>query len=268
VNSSKSISSLSLLTVGVPDDFLAKWSLPEADRRDVSDLTSATELLADGGWNPDLVVVYQGVPDQFAASDVEVFVGRIPLTRCVVIFGPWCESVGRTEQVWPIGWCVPLQHAVVRLRQELAAWQNDEPPIPPTASRDEAFVSSAVRTLSDSGGVLSGRSVRIESLDRTFELFLHEAVQALGARLVEEDERADFELFATTLVDDSVLAAVAQRRAVSPEATLLVVTEMATPAEVENLTAAGCNRVLSQLRFVEQFVEAVAATSGEVVASR
>jgi hypothetical protein len=252
VISPQSNSSLNLLTVAVPVDLLAEWSLPKADRRDVNDLDAAVELLADGNWFPDLVVVYQGIPDQFAAADVEVFVGQIPMTRCVVVFGPWCESIGRTEQVWPIGWCVPLQHAVVRLRQELTMWQNDEPPLPPTASRDEAFVSSAVQTLINSEFVLGGRSVRIESLDGPFELFLQEAVQALGAQLAEDDEPADIELFATTLIDDSVLTAVAQRREANPAATLLVVTEMATPTDVAKLVAAGSDAVLSQLRVVEQ----------------
>ena len=250
--SSQSISSLNLLTVAAPDDLMSEWSLPEADRRDVSHLRAAVELLADGDWIPDLVVVYQGVPDQFAAADVEAFVGQIPLTRCFVVVGPWCESIGRTEQAWPIGWCVPLQHAVVRLRQELAAWQNDEPPLPPTASRDEVFVSSAVQTLLHSGEVLSGRSVRIESLDRPFGRFLTEAVQALGAQLAADDGLADIELFATTLIDGSVLSHVAQRRAANPAATLLVVTEMATPTDVAKLLAAGSDAVLSQLRVVEQ----------------
>ncbi len=250
--SSKSISSINLLTVAVPADLLARWSVPEADRRDASDLVAAVELLADGDWFPDLVVVYQGVPDQFAASDVETLVGRIPLTRCVVIYGPWCESIGRTEQVWPIGWCVPLQHAPIRLRQELDARQNDEPPLPPTASRDEAFLGSAVQTLIASKGLLSGRSVRVRSLDRPFELFLQDAVQALGAQLADSDETAGIELFATTLIDASVLSHVAQCREANPEATLLVVTEMATPTDVRKLTAAGCDKVLSQLRFVEQ----------------
>ena len=250
--SPQSVLSLNLLTVAVSDDLLARLSLPEANHRDVSDLEAAVELLTGSAWFPDLVVVYQGIPDQFAASDVEAFVGQIPLARCVVVFGPWCESIGRTEQVWPIGRCVPLQHTETRLRQELVAWQNDEPPLPPTASRDEAFVSSVVQTLTNSEEVLSGRSVRIESLDRPFGRFLTEAVQALGARLAEDDEPADIEILATTLIDGSVLSHVAQCRAANPAARLLVVTEMATPTDVAKLVAAGGDAVLSQLRVVEQ----------------
>ncbi len=267
MNSSKCISSINLLTVAVPVKLLSSFLLRDADRRAVGDLKSATELLAEGDWFPDIVVVYQGVPGQFSAPDVDAFIGRIPMTRCVVVFGPWCESIGRTEQVWPIGWCVPLQHAAVRMRRELAAWQDGEPPLPPTASRDEAFVGSAVRTLIASGELLSGWSVRVESLDRSFGQFLVEAVQTLGARLADASEQADVELFATTLMGDPVLCHVTQRRAANPEAALFVVTEMATPTDAEKLAAAGGDRILSQLRFVEQFVDAVTATRGEAVIS-
>ncbi len=262
---SKPVSSINVLTVGVADDQAAEWLPSDISRRTVDDLNSATELLTDDGWFPGLVVVFQGVPDQFAAADVEAFVGQIPLTRCVVVFGPWCESIGRTEHVWPIGWCVPLQHATVRLQQELAAWQNDEPPLPPTASRDEAFVSSAVRALLNSNDALQGRSVRVESLDGPFGDFLTDVVQQLGAQPAAQDEPAEIELLATTLVDDAVLHNVAQRRAVNPEAMLLVVTELATPIDVQKLTAAGCDGVLSQLRFVEQLAATLASVSREAV---
>lgn len=254
MNSSKSISSLNLLTVAVPDDLAANWPLANLDRCDVSDLKSATEVLADGDWFPDLVVVYQGIPDQFAASDVEAFVGRIPLTRCVVVFGPWCESIGRTEQVWPIGWCVPLQHAETRLQQEIVARQNHEPPLPPTASRDEAFVDSAVKTLLAAGTLLNGRTVRVDAGDEPFGQFLKEAVQTLGGQLVEGGEQVSIEMLVTTLVDELVFRSVAERRTANPGATLLVVTEMATPSDVEKLVASGCDAVLSQLRVIEQLV--------------
>ncbi|MBI1313134.1 hypothetical protein GC176_17730 [bacterium] len=248
------------LAVAVPDELLTKWPMPQDDLQTATDLPAVIALLADGGWFPDLVIVYQGVPDQFAAADVETFVGQVPLTRGIVVFGPWCESIGRTEQCWPIGWCVPLQHAPVRLRQELAAWQRDEPPLPPTASRDEVFVSSAVRTLLDSDCLLTGRSVRIESLDRPFGRFLKEAIQAMGGQLAVASARADIELLATTLIDDAVLHEVARLRAENPQAKLLVVTEMATPADVRKLTATGCDGVFSQLRFVEQFAATVQPT--------
>lgn len=253
----KSISSLNVLAVAVPREFAVEWGLPSDSIEVASDLPAAMSRLVGGNWCPELVVVYQGIPDQFAAADVETFVGQIPMTRCVVVFGPWCESIGRTEQVWPIGWCVPLQHAAVRLQQELADWQSDEPPLPPTASRDEGFVDSAVKTLLDSETLLSGRTVRVETGDEPFGLFLKEAVQALGGELVECDKQANVELLATTLVDELVVRSVAERRAANPDATLLVVTELATPTDVEKLTAAGCDGVLSQLRFVEQLAAAV-----------
>ena len=113
---------LNLLFVAVPAKLATSWQTQiearqTCDVRSSGDLSEAASVLRAAKWFPDLVVVYQGIPDQFAVADVEAFVGLLPMTRCVVVFGPWCESIGRTEQCWPIGWCVPLQHAQARLAQ-------------------------------------------------------------------------------------------------------------------------------------------------------
>ena len=95
------------------------------------------------GCFPDLVIVYQGVPDEFPQSQIDELIGLLPLARFIVAFSPWCESIGRTEQRWPIAWCVPIRHARTRLVEEITALRGGEPASPPTTSRDEAFSACA-----------------------------------------------------------------------------------------------------------------------------
>lgn len=89
----------------------------------------------------DFVVVYQSFPDEYPASDVERAIGLWPLARWIVCYGDWCTSQGRSEAVWPIGWCVSLPEAAARLEFEQRAFECGVPPLSATASRDEAFAS-------------------------------------------------------------------------------------------------------------------------------
>ncbi len=258
--------SLNVLLVSVPSEYATPWleqlaARHECNQRTSRNLAEAGEILADATWYPDLVLVYQGIPDQFAGSDVESFVGLLPMTRCVVVFGPWCESIGRTEQRWPIGWCVPLQHAETRIAQELVAIAGGTPPVPATTSRDEAFVGSTVQSLNVARELLTGQRARVWSLDHEFGRFLSDSVGAMNGTLVDNNEPADIELIAATLIDAALIRRVEQARTSNPTARVLVVTDTATRENTERLLSAGCDGVLSQLRFIEQFSETVSQRS-------
>lgn len=263
-----------VLFVSVPESLTHTWTtlfrqiLAESFRsaqdalrsESVADLAAATARLSDGTFHPDFVLVYQGVPDQFRKADVESFIGLIPLSRCLVAFGPWCESIGRTEPHWPAAWCVPVSDAAARLRREIPAWRQQVPPVPATASRDEAFVESTLQTLNAASRPLQGMTVAISSLDSQFGDYLAAVTSSFGGRPVRgpfEPPTADIELVAATLIGESTLATVRQRRAHNPSAKLFAVTDMATPNDRRNLLASGCDGVLSQLRFIEQFVHAI-----------
>ncbi|MHC4876940.1 MAG: hypothetical protein ACYTGL_10605 [Planctomycetota bacterium] len=251
-----------MLLVSVPSEYAASWleqlaARYECSQRTARNLAEASEILGDATWYPELVLVYQGIPDQFAAAEIECFVGLLPMTRCVVVFGPWCESIGRTEQLWPIGWCVPLQHAETRITQELAAFAAGTPPVPATTSRDEAFVGSTVQSLKGAEELLTGQRVRIWSLDHEFGRFLTESIVAMSGTLSVDDEPADIELIAATLVDDALISRVEQTRASNSTPRVLVVSDMASPQDTKRLLSAGCDGVLSQLRFIEQFSDTV-----------
>ncbi len=96
---------------------------------------------------PDLVVVCQSWPDEFSSVEVSACLGHWPLTQWVVCFGSWCESDGRTRDIWPIGLRVPARAAVSRLQRVWEIVRGGRPePLPVTASRDEAFEFDAAHS--------------------------------------------------------------------------------------------------------------------------
>lgn len=89
---------------------------------------------------PDLVIVCQSWPDEFAASEVAAALGRWSLALWVCCYGAWCDSDGRNRSIWPISVRVSVAEAERRLNHvwQVLIEQRDEP-LPLTASRDEAF---------------------------------------------------------------------------------------------------------------------------------
>ena len=97
----------------------------------------------DAAWFPDLVIVCQLCSDEFTEADVRRLLGLFPLARFVCCYGPWCESDGRTRDIWPLAVRVPARFAADRVRRELEVIQGVRPPLPLTASRDEIFLFDA-----------------------------------------------------------------------------------------------------------------------------
>ena len=106
-----------------------------ASLRQVNDLSEAATLDP-----PDLVIVCQSWPDEFAASEVAAALGRWPLALWVCCYGAWCDSDGRNRSIWPISVRVAVREAEHRLNHvwQVLTEQRGEP-LPLTASRDEAF---------------------------------------------------------------------------------------------------------------------------------
>lgn len=117
--------------------------LPDSSPRHAADAQAAATLIHQEGWHPDLVVVCQEWPDEYAPSDVGRLIALAPLARWVCCHGAWCASDGRSRDLWPLGIRVPASWALFRLQRELAVLAGDRPPLPLTASRDEAFAFDA-----------------------------------------------------------------------------------------------------------------------------
>ena len=58
-------------------------------------------LCNTGAVFPDVIVVCQTWPDEYSRGDVEQLFARCPLAAVMVCCGSWCDSDGRTRDLWP-----------------------------------------------------------------------------------------------------------------------------------------------------------------------
>lgn len=232
--------------------------------RSVRSIPEAISLLTSGDVAPDLVVCYQSIPDEYIPSDIERLIGMLPLCRFIVVFSPWCESIGRTEQYWPTAWSVPLTHAPARIQWESQRFLAGEPPVPATASRDEAFASLAATCLKDSDGIANDITVRIESDDVALRKCFEGIVTSLGFRMTEAAD-PDVIIITAAFVDRETVQRVndLQNQSVRTQSSstnrsplkIIVASDMTTPAQQLALREAGATVVISQLRFTEDLVD-------------
>lgn len=206
-------------------------------------------LLASTHAEPiDAVLVLQTVPDEYAPQDIDRLIGLLPLARWIVAVGDWCESLGRTEQHWPVGWCVPLRNAGPRLLSEIQRMTHGEPPLPPTASRDEAFAFFAKPRTTTS--YLPSRQAYVCGDDFQSVGTLSELLAAAGC-VVTDSPNAEFNVIATTTPCSATSTHLKELRGQQTGARLWVATDLVTPEETRALREAGADAVVSQLRFQE-----------------
>lgn len=145
--------------------------------------SSVAETIADG-WVPDVVVVAQNWSDEYPVSDVQKMLAEFPLARWYVCFGPWCDSDGRTRDLWPLAVRIRAAEASARLRQDFAATEH-RMPLPWTASRSEIFEELANRSIP--AGLKSLR-VAVVSPDRAWHDLWHCVLRRAGCQILSRDE--------------------------------------------------------------------------------
>ena len=227
-------------------------SATEAQLRTTAALEDALFEIKAGSF-PDLVIVYQGVPDEFPQSQIDELIGLLPLARFIVAFSPWCESIGRTEQRWPIAWCVPIRHARTRLVEEITALRGGEPASPPTTSRDEAFSACASRFNQAVISELEFCAV-VLGTDQNFVEMTRELLGQLDATIVtERSTQPDFVFFSATMLSQDVLRQLANLREEFPNSQRILVSDLLTPGEIKRLQRTGF-QTMSQPRFVDDLL--------------
>lgn len=230
-----------------------------ASQQTVRTVTEAIATLESGDFVPDLVIVYQGIPDEYPGRDVERLIGLLPFCRFVVAFGPWCESMGRTEQHWPAVWTVPLRNAAGRIRHEIVELQTHRAPRPATSSRDEAFSGLAAERLATAETLGTGLSASVRSADRPQQECVETTLVSLGFA-IENEVEADLCVIVATLITDSLLREVKEQRQTNPDQQIIMASDMATPGDHESLLSAGASAVVSQLRFSEDLIDLLAVS--------
>jgi len=89
----------------------------------------------------DLCIVFQSWPDEISARTAHALITACAAGRLVCCQGAWCASAGRSRTIWPPALCVFVEHLSSRIEYELAVLAGERPPLPATASRDEAFAA-------------------------------------------------------------------------------------------------------------------------------
>lgn len=196
----------------------------------------------------EFVLVLQSVPDEYPAAQIEQLIGTIPLARWMVLVGEWCDSLGRTEQHWPVGWCVPLRDAQPRLVIEQQRLHDGVPPLPPTASRDEAF--STAPLLSHRSSIKGIQYGYVEGDDPAATLTLRDLLEAHGIR-PQSTTCNSLNVVAITSPTDSTFHRVQSLRQEHPKSLIWIATDLVTPEQTSKLRATGADAVVSALRFRE-----------------
>ena len=142
------------------------------------------EKIISDGWMPDVVVIGQNWSDEFPASDIQQLLSHFPLARWYCCFGPWCDSDGRSRDLWPLAIRIRAADAPARLRRDLTN-SGQRSPLPWTASRSEIFEEFV------QGGLPSGlRSLRVavSSPDRAWRDLWLCALRRAGCQILSTDE--------------------------------------------------------------------------------
>lgn len=138
---------------------------------------------------PDLIIVIQSHPDEYRRSEVDALGLLVPLARWIVCCGAWCESEGRTRQLWPLAVRVPLRSAMSRIRDE---WRllcgEDVRPLPLSGSREEAFAADH-RSLAKASGQIA---VLVDSPDLEYARYLCELLVEAGHEVHRADTNSEW----------------------------------------------------------------------------
>jgi hypothetical protein len=100
----------------------------------------------------DLIVVCQSWSDEYTSREVAALLSAAPLARVLCVYGHWCDSDGRTRDIWPLAVRVPAAEFETRLRRELEVLEGTLPPLPLTASRTEIFAARLPPAATPRGG--------------------------------------------------------------------------------------------------------------------
>lgn len=129
----------------------------------------------------DLCVVFQSWPDEIPVRTAHALIAACSAGRLICCQGAWCASAGRTRATWPPAVCVPIEQLASRIAFELDVLAGRHPPLPATASRDEAF--AAHYAISPD---VDPVPVRVESPDSAYA---RELQHALNPSNIDEQRR-------------------------------------------------------------------------------
>ena len=174
--------------------------LQEADT-----LRTARELYLSGRQPPELVVICQTWSDQFPAEEIHGLIAWLPFARLICCYSTWCDSDGRTRELWPLAVRIPAAEGaavVAAALQELptasaqvaaSPGSRGVPPalgsarLPLTASRAEIYAARYSTPVTRS---LQSVAVVVNSPDRAWREMIEKFVRSCGGEVVPDEPEA------------------------------------------------------------------------------
>jgi len=156
-------------------------------------LRAARELYPPGRQPPELVVICQTWSDQFPAEEIQGLIAWLPFARIICCYGPWCDSDGRTRDLWPLAVRISAAEAVTVVaaalcelpgaggltaasgRWGLAPSAGGSGRLPLTASRAEIYAARYSRPVA---GTLQSVAVVVNSPDRAWREMMEKFVSS------------------------------------------------------------------------------------------
>ncbi len=240
---------------------LADWMtqhLRPAETKAFASLAQALLQLRSQAWNPDLVVIVQSWSDEHSRDEIDQLSRLAPLARWVVCYGSWCESDGRTRDLWPLAVRVPLRSAESRLAHE---WRllNGEAihSVPMSASREEAFGVDHAKLVS----VERAAVIAISSADAEYQRYLSELLCRMGHTVVQpsdEFESPDVWLLDLDPWDQKRRSSVQQIRTQEPKANMVGLMNLPAPELTRELLEMGMIDVLPKLGSQQRLLDTIA----------
>jgi hypothetical protein len=156
------VQSISVLFVGQADrrEFLETRNTlaNSASLRLAPDLATAAALVRGESFAPEVIVLAEAYPGQFAAAAIDRLRAAAPLARVVALLGSWCEGETRTGRPLPGAVRLYWHQARPRVVQELArvaAGQVSSWSLPPTATEEERLLATAEEPIPAAHGLVA-----------------------------------------------------------------------------------------------------------------
>ena len=92
----------------------------------------------------DFVVVLQSRSDEYAQDQINDFIGRLLYARVLVCYGPWCMADGRSHELWPVAFRIPVGSAAALIELELVGYLTGAQPLFPMSAGEEVFAHRSV----------------------------------------------------------------------------------------------------------------------------
>lgn len=259
---------LNLLIIGHTERAEAKplveWlgrALRPAVQRYHRHLAAALEAISPSHTIPDLIVIVQSQPDEFSSVEIASLFAFAPLARLVVAYGAWCESDGRTRNVWPLAVRVSLPNAASRIEREWRLLHEERgiEPLPLSASREEVFAADhrlSEETVSfeqlTTRPTASRQTVLVVSPDPAYRRYLHELLVVAGHEACkgiapEVDSHPTAVLFDADPWTAAIVERVRSLKQQHPATKLIALMSLAHPDHTAELTAAGAAAVQVKL---------------------